>query len=444
MDDERDASRRRIALVGARLRRVRAGRRPQSSPSPWTTIKGRTSTTTRGPRRICACISTGSPGIVHARTSPTLPVFINTFEMKVTASSPVWAWGNWYQSDAYAIGEHDRAQLEFATGSLQTQPHLPVMQSEFQAGWLEQPDDIFPRAADPTNTTLALGTLLAMGAHGVVHFPVQDTLYPAGMEAPFANAFYAWGAALALDGAPNGRYDAVRRFGETIAIDGDALARTHVVPDAAIVSLTSAFDPRRMSDDAVAAIATRTIETQRRCRDAARTCILVDLRFADDATLRRAPTLLAPLPDADVLLRLGALDPAIFVRLRRYVVGGGRLVAIGPISLGLRGEIDRSRDARADLLFGTRPTPNTVFDPRRATTDRDPRHRCLRPSRLRGRPQLWRDADPHRRSKTRHGERDATARADRSRRACSFASSRFADAPRIVSGGRCHPYRPSR
>jgi len=45
---------------------------------------------------------------VRAVTGPQLPAFINTYEMKVTASAPVWAMGNWYQSDAYAIGEHYR------------------------------------------------------------------------------------------------------------------------------------------------------------------------------------------------------------------------------------------------------------------------------------------------------------------------------------------------
>lgn len=86
-------------------------------------------------------------------------------QMKVTASAPVWAWGNWYQSDAYSIGEHDRSQLEFSTALLQTQPHLPVMTSEFQAGWLQ--------GADPTNPTLALHTMLQLGAHGMVNFPVS-------------------------------------------------------------------------------------------------------------------------------------------------------------------------------------------------------------------------------------------------------------------------------
>ncbi len=36
--------------------------------------------------------------------------------MKVPSASPAWAWGNWYQSDAYRIGAHDLADLDFATG----------------------------------------------------------------------------------------------------------------------------------------------------------------------------------------------------------------------------------------------------------------------------------------------------------------------------------------
>ena len=136
--------------------------------------------------------------VVHSVTGRKLPVFINTYQMKVTASSPVWAMGNWYQSDAYSIGEHDRAQLEFSTGLLQTRPRQPLMYSEFQAGWLLGPDDIRPRAADPSNTLLAMTTLLGMGVRGIVNFPAQDTLYPAGWEAPFANWFYAWDAALGL------------------------------------------------------------------------------------------------------------------------------------------------------------------------------------------------------------------------------------------------------
>ncbi|MBV8751179.1 MAG: beta-galactosidase, partial [Candidatus Eremiobacteraeota bacterium] len=71
---------------------------------------------------------------------PATPTFINTYEMRVPASSPVWTMGNWYQSDAYAIGEHDRVALDLATAMLRTNRRGPLAESEFQAGWLAQPE----------------------------------------------------------------------------------------------------------------------------------------------------------------------------------------------------------------------------------------------------------------------------------------------------------------
>ena len=41
---------------------------------------------------------------VASVVGPHVPLFINTYEMKVPSASPAWAWGNWYQSDAYRIG----------------------------------------------------------------------------------------------------------------------------------------------------------------------------------------------------------------------------------------------------------------------------------------------------------------------------------------------------
>src|SRR5271156_90952 len=40
-------------------------------------------------------------GVVHGVTGPRELTFINTYQMKVPASSPVWSMGNWYQSDTY-------------------------------------------------------------------------------------------------------------------------------------------------------------------------------------------------------------------------------------------------------------------------------------------------------------------------------------------------------
>ncbi|HET9097397.1 MAG TPA: amino acid permease [Candidatus Baltobacteraceae bacterium] len=258
--------------------------------------------------------------VVH-HVYPRMPVFINTYEMKVTASAPVWAWGNWYQSDAYGIGEHDRTQLEFSTGLLQTQARRPIMVSEFQAGWLQDADQPAPRPADPANTTLALHTLLQMGAHGVVNFPVQDTLNPAGWEAPWTNAFYSWDAALSVELTPQARYAPTAAFGDLIRRYGAQLAQTHPAADAAIAYLTSAYDPARITNNDIAQIAQATMDAQRGCRIMRITCALVDLRYAPASKLASYPVLIVP-PNGIRAPYIAAARHA----LATYRARGGRIV----------------------------------------------------------------------------------------------------------------------
>ena len=255
------------------------------------------------------------------RGLPGVPVFINTYQMKVTASAPVWAWGNWYQSDTYGIGEHDRAQIEFSTGLLQTQsPRRPIMVSEFQAGWLQGADEARPRAADPSNTTLALHSFLQMGAHGVVNFPVQDTWNPPGWEAPWANALYAWDAALSPQLRAQPRFAPTAAFGALIRAYGPQLAATHPATDAAIAYMTSAYEPSRVTNDDIAKIAAATVSAQERCRTLAITCALVDLRY-DATRLRQYPVMIVP--DAGI-----ALEPvaSVATTLAAYRSAGGRVV----------------------------------------------------------------------------------------------------------------------
>ena len=231
---------------------------------------------------------------VQSVVGANVPLFINTYQMKVTASAPVWAWGNWYQSDAYRIGDHDIGQLAFSTALLQTQNDVPVMSSEFQAGWLQGADEIVPRAAAPENTTLALHEMLQFGLRGVVNFPVQDTLNPAGYEAPWANWFYAWDAALMLQGSASPRYAPTARFGQLVARYGPLLATLTPKPDLAIAWLGSAYDPAVMTNDRFAALADVTVAQQQRCRVLALTCRFVDLRFASPDVLRGIRALVLP------------------------------------------------------------------------------------------------------------------------------------------------------
>jgi amino acid transporter len=237
---------------------------------------------------------------VRSVTGPVVPTFINTYDMKVPASSPVWAMGNWYQSDTYAIGDHDRVELDFATATLTTQERTPLATSEFQAGWLASPEDPQPRAADPSNTTLALAELLSWGARGVVDFPLQDTVAPFGWEAPFSNAFYSWDAAIPAD--PRGytdlgrpaRWRPTKRFGADIARYGTLLAATHRVATIAIADEVSASDPASQTNDDVAAIAAQLKDELRACNVRGLTCDVIDLRFSSDARLRHYTTLVVP------------------------------------------------------------------------------------------------------------------------------------------------------
>ena len=237
---------------------------------------------------------------VRSVTGPVVPTFINTYDMKVPASSPVWAMGNWYQSDAYAIGDHDRVELDFATATLTAQERTPLAASEFQAGWLASPEDPQPRAAAPSNTTLALAELLSGGAHGVVDFPLQDTLAPFGWEAPFSNAFYSWDAAIPRD--PDGmqtrgrpaRWAPTKRFGDDIARYGSLLAATHRVATIAIADEVSASDATALTNDDVGTIAARLKDALRACNERGLTCDVVDLRFSSDARLYRYRTIVIP------------------------------------------------------------------------------------------------------------------------------------------------------
>jgi amino acid transporter len=257
---------------------------------------------------------------VRAVVGSRVPLFINTYDMKVTPSAPVWAWGNWYQSDAYSIGEHDRSQLEFSTGLIATQPRVPVMISEFQAGWLQGADQAWPRPADPTNTTLALHTLLQQGAHGVVNFPVQDTLNPAGWEAPWANAFYSWDAALSAGLTQQNRWLPTYRFGDLVHRYGTLFAQLHVKADAAIAYTTSAYDPAALTKNDIFAIAQGVMDAQTACHAARITCGVIDLQYEPPGQLQRCPILIVPrLPGK-------RFTPGTEAKLRAYRSSGNRIV----------------------------------------------------------------------------------------------------------------------
>ncbi len=265
-----------------------------------------------------------------------VPLFLNTYEMKVPAASPAWAWGDWYQSDAYAIGTHDLAELDFATGLLQTQSDRPVMYAEFQAGWLQGADEARPRAADPANTTLALYELLRDGAHGIVNFPVQDTVYPDGWEVPWANWSYAWDAAYTSDVQPSPRFAPTAGFGADVNRYGAALARTHPAADAAIIWPPSLFSSLALTNQDFRAFADGTIAMQRDCSARGLTCTLVDVAYTDDPHLQRYRRIVLPIVMSPRLQ--AALVPTTARELRRLERSGRMASTLASLAPALRGD----------------------------------------------------------------------------------------------------------
>ena len=297
---------------------------------------------------------------VRAVVGPRTPLFINTYDMKVPASSPVWAMGNWYQSDAAQIGAHDRSELDVATALLTTQPHVPLAMSEFQAGWLAQPEDPLPRSVSPTNTTLALYELLAWGVKGVVDFPLQDTLAPFGWEAPFSNALYGWDAAIPYP--PPGaspRYAPTARFAALVRRYGPLLERTHRVTAGAIV-WPAASAPGPAGNAAIASALAATQRALDACRAAAISCALVDPHALGGTALHAQPWLVVP-PGT----QLDALSRA---RLRAYARAGGRIVDAVPFApvAGL-GDVTLAHlvgpDASFTVAVNWGDAPISVHDP---------------------------------------------------------------------------------
>ena len=270
--------------------------------------------------------------VVRANAGRRVPLFINTFEMRVPAASPAWAWGDWYQSDAYELGAHDLAQLDFATGLLQTQPGLPVMYAEFQAGWLQGADEGAPRPSDPRNTGIALHQLLRDGVGGIVNFPLQDTIYPAGWEAPWANWSYAWDAAFTYDLRQASRYAATAQFGQEIRRYGTLLAQTHPDADTAIVWPPTLFAPATLSNGDYRAFADATIAMQRECSARGLTCALIDLAYASDAQLHRYRAVVLPI-EPDARLRLG-FDPSVSARFQRLQHDGRIVPNLASVAAG--------------------------------------------------------------------------------------------------------------
>jgi hypothetical protein len=241
----------------------------------------------------------------------TVPVYLNPTDMRVSAAGAahqIGVMGQWYfnfGSDP-ALRWEDTAVLQFYTETLKTQPHFPPMIIEYQAGWYGTGEDIYAKTADPTNTLLSSRVMIGHGLRGLNYFPVQDTLYPAGYEVPWANHYYIWESALNLNRAERPRAEAVHRNGRLIAGLGRELATAHKAADLGLIYPISSFDQAALTRDDVLRISQAQMQVQQFCQLNQIAVEYLDLEFQPLEHLKRHKALLLPVFDETTLSQASA------------------------------------------------------------------------------------------------------------------------------------------
>jgi hypothetical protein len=241
----------------------------------------------------------------------TVPVYINPTDMRVSAAGEphnIGAMGQWYfnfGADATLRWE-DSATLQFYTETLKTQPHFPPMLIEYQAGWYGTGDDSYAKTADPTNTLLSSRVMIGHGLRGLNYFPVQDTLYPAGYEVPWANHYYTWESALNLAREERPRAAAVHRNGRLIAGLGRELAAAHKAADIGLIYPISSFDQTGLTREDILRISRSQLQIQQFCQLTQISVEYLDLEFQPIELLKRHKALLLPTFDDEALKKTAA------------------------------------------------------------------------------------------------------------------------------------------
>ncbi|MDQ3011475.1 MAG: beta-galactosidase [Acidobacteriota bacterium] len=275
-----------------------------------------------------------------------VPVYINPTDMRVSAAGAphnIGAMGQWYfnfGTDATLRWE-DAATLQFYTETLKTQPHFPPMLIEYQAGWYGTGDDSYAKTADPTNTLLSSRVAIGHGLRGLNYFPVQDTLYPAGYEVPWANHYYTWESALNLEREERPRAAAVHRNGRLITGLGSELAAAHKAADLGLVYPVSSFDQPNLTREDVLRISRAQLQIQQFCQLNQISVEYLDLEFQPLELLKRHKAILLPTFDDEALKKTEAKGREEITAASEERRGDGATGRQGERKLALSNEAQR-------------------------------------------------------------------------------------------------------
>lgn len=290
-----------------------------------------------------------------------VPAFINPDDTRVSAAGsglarPIGTMGQWYlqPSRDHLDGERilnaeDASTLEFFTEELKTQPSFPPVMIEYQAGWYAPGDDTRPPPSPASNTLLSTRLLLAHGLHGLNHFPLQDTLFPAGYETPWTNRHYRWDAALSLNGFRQARARAVERTGDFLALWGGFLAASHKRADFGLIYPLGSFPQEALGKEEIAQVSGTILRLERLAHLAGLASELLDPEYQPVEQLLRHPIILLPVFDSTgEKFQMSERSQRVLVE---YVRRGGFLIAFpAPPQGAVVGELWKARPAQPRQL----------------------------------------------------------------------------------------------
>jgi Glycosyl hydrolases family 35 len=185
-----------------------------------------------------------------------VPYYINGADMRLNAEAndltvePFWNMGQDYQMSGPGgySSVREAAKNKFTTDNLKLQPLFPPAIIEYGPGWrLNEKDTYETPSHDPSNLLLESRVFLQNGLKGLNYYSLNDTVYPAGYEAPWANYFYAREGAVDYTGAERSSAPYARRNGRLVSGVGSLLGATHFVADAALVYSMGSFPQAELS-----------------------------------------------------------------------------------------------------------------------------------------------------------------------------------------------------
>jgi hypothetical protein len=187
-----------------------------------------------------------------------IPYYINGSDMRLNAEGnslqePFWNMGQDYQMSGAAgyssLGE--AAKNKFNTDALKTQPLFPAAIIEYGPGWrLSEKDTFETPSHDPTNLLLRSRVMFQNGMKVLNYYSLDDTLYPAGYETPWANYFYAREGAIDYTGKERLAWASyARRNGRLFEGMGALIGASHPLADAALFYTMGTFPQRELTGD---------------------------------------------------------------------------------------------------------------------------------------------------------------------------------------------------